>query len=237
MIGERGGINLYGFVFNNSFAWFDFLGLDPRSLSNRAVEANAKLNASINARKLVRQREEIMGIDEKRIDSYAKGTTFEFELIDDKYIPVCKSGDIKAEKVVTQVKVADEDFETDAIGALSKGIESSFEAIGNLKIADAAKIVGRHTAGLVDNFLNGIPKMSSINSLLDVDVSLQFRCCICDTVNGNKWGDLKEHTIALDQANLLNPDSMKQFGVNFSQLPIDLRERAENTCKEKNEKY
>jgi len=29
-IGERGGKNLYGFCYNNSFGWYDYLGRDPK---------------------------------------------------------------------------------------------------------------------------------------------------------------------------------------------------------------
>ena len=29
-IGERGGVNLYGFCYNNSFGWYDYLGRDPK---------------------------------------------------------------------------------------------------------------------------------------------------------------------------------------------------------------
>ena len=31
-IGERGGANLYGFCYNNSFFWYDFLGRDPKKV-------------------------------------------------------------------------------------------------------------------------------------------------------------------------------------------------------------
>jgi len=37
-IGERGGVNLYGFVFNIPTGWFDYLGADPRENNFGTVE-------------------------------------------------------------------------------------------------------------------------------------------------------------------------------------------------------
>ena len=39
-IGERGGVNLYGFVGNNSLFWYDFLGREPKGITLGVFDSN-----------------------------------------------------------------------------------------------------------------------------------------------------------------------------------------------------
>jgi RHS repeat-associated protein len=47
-IGERGGINLYGFARNNPLAWIDPLGLDNQNPTQEEINANSINNGPVN---------------------------------------------------------------------------------------------------------------------------------------------------------------------------------------------
>jgi RHS repeat-associated protein len=69
-IEEDGGVNLYGFAFNNSFYWYDFLGAEPRPHTDPAVDKKTPAEASKHYHDSAAERMKIYKDNEKDLKPF-----------------------------------------------------------------------------------------------------------------------------------------------------------------------
>jgi len=186
-IGERGGINLYGFVYNSPLGWIDILGgypwgnrVPPNSHPQRQRQDSID-RSNAHARKQRRK-----GGSSNEGDS----ATFTFYIIDESKPASeaeCEEGDV--------------DFEATASTNLPRIIEPSTstastllqiagvlnEAIGVLSNSPPGKVLD--AVDNTQNVVTGLQTMlSSTGVLFEILISARYRCCKCRySIGGPDW--------------------------------------------------
>jgi len=190
-IGERGGLNLYGFVYNDPLFWFDVLGGYP---SSRKPGPPPPMPPGVNDPNR-KNSEDIWGpLPGDGYPDYVEGETIVFNPKDE------PEPDPKRCQYMSDVGNVDYWFVTVPGSGLDGGIPFPAKLAARQVLQRSLKAVVGEFAKKANPMMTAFERLMQGSTTFTVTVNIfgAYRCCICDEYGIVKWGDLHGYSEKLD---------------------------------------
>ena len=190
-IGEQGGLNLYGFVYNDPLFWFDVLGGYP---SSRKPGPPPPMPPGVNDPNR-KYSEDIWGpLPGDGYPDYVEGETIVFNPKDE------PEPDPKRCQYKSDVGNVDSWFLTVPGSGLDGGIPFPAKLAARQVLQRSLKAVVEEFAKKANPMMTAFERLMQGSTTFTVTVNIfgAYRCCNCDEYGIVKWGDLHGYSEKLD---------------------------------------
>jgi len=252
-IGERGGTNLYGFVYNTPFSWIDYLGREglpsgykpgpPPPMPPGANDPNKKSS------------EDIWG----PLPSDGDGEQYadaENVYISSTMLPgECEPGDIGITRMRLELETLGSVYRFDEDVAVSEGlnqvkirlknsvkerIKTCAEYLGVPEVSQGISAYGKLNKALSNN-LRTMPGGLMADAAIMVIIQLAYRCCECAEYKSESGRTFKKYQWSTERSGMASvggegmyyapkTGTLKNFGKHMAQAMWDLAEEIVEDC-------